>query len=278
MKARIGHIQYLNCFPLYYGLLSRQIPLVGELIKGTPAELNQMLRDNLLDLAPISSIEYARQADKLVLMPGIAVACDGPVGSIFLVSRHPLEELSQARIALTNTSATSQVLLKILLKNYLGYTPEYFTSPPKLGSMLLEADAALLIGDDALEAAYRHRPDLHIYDLGSMWKEYTGECMVFAVWAVNRVFAENNPELINEIKDTFAASMQYSLQHIDAAAEEATRFDIYDPEFIAHYLTTLKYDFTARYQQGLLRYYKEAHIIGELNKVPELEFLEVISG
>jgi len=275
MKARIGHIQYLNCYPLYYGLLSRQVPFVGELIKGTPAELNQMLRENSLDLAPISSIEYARQADNLLLMPGIAVACNGPVGSIYLVSRYPLNELAKARIALTNTSATSQVLLKVLMANYLGYTPEYFTSPPKLGAMLLEADAALLIGDDALEAAYRQRPDLHIYDLGSLWKEYTGECMVFAVWAIKRNFAEQNLALIGEIKDTFLASMQYSLQHLEEASQEAARYDIYDADYIAHYLTTLKYDFSAPFQKGLLRYYQEAHTIGELDRVPELEFVEV---
>lgn len=275
MKPRIGHIQYLNCFPLYYGLLSRQFPLVGELIKGTPAELNLMLRTNQLDLAPISSIEYARQADKLVLMPGIAVACNGPVGSIFLVSRKPLEELTNARIALTNTSATSQVLLKVLMSNYLGYHPEYFTSPPKLGSMLLEADAALLIGDDALEAAYRRPAGLYIYDLGNMWKEYTGECMVFAVWAINREFASQHRDLVAEIKNTFVASMHYSLEHLGDAALEASRYDIYDADYLANYLTTLKYDFDGPFQHGLLRYYQEAHAIGELDQVPNLEFVEV---
>jgi len=275
MKARIGHIQYLNCYPLYYGLLSRQISMAAELIKGTPAQLNQMLRNNLLDVAPISSIEYARQADKLILMPGLAVACNGPVGSIFLVSRLPIAELGRARIALTNTSATSQVLLKVLMANYFGYQPEYFASPPMLGAMLLEADAALLIGDEALEAAYRPRPGVYIYDLGELWKQYTGECMVFAVWAINRQFAEQNKPLISDIEKTFRASMQYSLDHLEAAAEDASRYDIYDPDYIARYLTTLKYDFTAPYQKGLLRYYQEAHSIGELEQVPALEFVEV---
>lgn len=274
MKARIGHIQYLNCYPLYYGLLSRHMSLAAELVKGTPAELNHMLREDQLDLAPISSIEYARQADRLVLMPGLAVACNGPVGSIYLVSRRKLDELNHARIALTNTSATSQVLLKVLMGNYLGYQVEYFTSPPKLGSMLMEADAALLIGDDAMEAAYRPRPGLHIYDLGELWKAYTGERMVFAVWAINRNFACNNRSLVSEIEKTFHASMQYSLEHLEEASQYASRFDIYDADYIARYLTTLKYDFSEPFQRGLVRYYQEAHSIGELEQVPKLEFVE----
>jgi chorismate dehydratase len=128
------------------------------------------------------------------------VSCDGAVMSILLFSKVPIEELNGRKVALTNTSATSQALLRILLNRKYHLSPEYFESPPELGSMLLEADAALLIGDDALRSNYRLKDRLYVYDLGQEWKDHTGEAMVFAVWAVRREFAQREREQLAGVR------------------------------------------------------------------------------
>lgn len=275
MRPRVGHIQFLNCFPLYYGLIEHRVLLDVDLLKGTPTELNRMLKENLLDLASISSIEYARNFRDLVLLPDISVSCDGEVMSILLFSKVPIEELDGKRVALTNTSATSQALLRILLSRRYRLNPNYFVSPPELGSMLLEADAALLIGDDALRSNYLLKDRLFVYDLGREWKDFTGQAMVFAVWAVRREFAQRNPRLLAAIKKALTQSMQFSLHNLEDVARKAAEWEVFTPDFLEQYFRSLKFDFDARQQEGLLTYYQEATNIGVLSEVPCLDFVEV---
>src|SRR6059058_6557711 len=136
-------------------------------VVGVPTELNRALLAGECDLAPISSIEYARHADRLRVLPRLCVSSEGAVDSIQLVSRLPLEHVRT--VAVTPESATSVVLTKVLL-------PEARHVP--LGE---PADAQLLIGDAALKIAFED-PTPH-YDLGRLWRERTGLPMVFAVWA-----------------------------------------------------------------------------------------------
>ena len=98
---RLGHIQFLNCLPLYYGLVKNDVLLDVDLVKADPADLATMLVDGELDVAPIPAIEYARHADELVLLPDIAISSDGEVQSILLLSKVPAEELGGGTVALT---------------------------------------------------------------------------------------------------------------------------------------------------------------------------------
>ncbi|HWR41958.1 menaquinone biosynthesis protein [Sporomusa sp.] len=275
MRPRVGHIQFINCLPLYYGLVKSHALWDVELIKGTPTELNRYLIEEKLDICPISSIEYARHWREFMMVPDIAVGSDGPVTSIFLVSKLPIHELDGKRIALTNTSATSQVLMKIILHDRYGINPICFESPPNLGAMLLEADAALLIGDPALQIHYQVPQGLYAYDLGLEWKQLTGLKMVFAVWAVRRSYAADNPEVAREVARVFIRSLRYSEKHIEQVAKDAARWETFSAEFLQEYFTTLQYGFDAGHQNGLLEYYRRAYALGYIAEIPQLDFLEV---
>lgn len=276
-RPRVGHIQFLNCLPLYYGLVKNGIILDVELTKGTPTELNRLLIDGKLDISPISAIEYAKNADKLALLPRLTVSSDGEVKSILLVSKVPAEELDGGTVALANTSRTSQALVKIILKDGYGADPEYFECPPDLGSMLLEADAALLIGDPALRALHEAR-DLRIYDLGSEWKSLTGRRTVYAVWGVRREYAAKNPDIVEEVYRGFLSSMAYSVANVGAIAKDASRWEPFDSAFLEDYFLSLKFDFDARYQEDFLFFLKRAKELGYIDEVPDLEFVDVSDG
>src|SRR5439155_2988497 len=86
--VKLGRISYVNMAPVFY-----RVDAEVEEVLGVPTELNRMLLDGELDTAPISSIEYARNADKLKLLPRLCVASEGAVESIQLVSRKPLEQV-----------------------------------------------------------------------------------------------------------------------------------------------------------------------------------------
>jgi len=275
VRARIGHIRFLNCFPVLYGLRALDALPDIELVQGTPAQLNRMLVSRELDLTPISSIQYARNAEDLLLVPGISISCDGRVMSILLFSKLPIAELGGKRIALTNVSATSHVLLRILMERKYKLEAEYAVTEPDLDFMLKEADAALLIGDDAMHSSQRANGELFVYDLGEEWKDYTGEPMVCAVWAVRRDFAETNLEEATFIQKALVSSVQYSLNRTQEVAQAAVNGSSFSAQFLEEYFSVLKFGFDAKLKQGLRRYYEEAHSIGALTGVPSLEFLEV---
>src|SRR5919206_1152277 len=112
-RPRVGHIQFLNCLPLYWGLVQSHALLDVELTKDTPDRLNDALVAGELDIGPISLVEYLRHADDLLLLPDIAVGSDGPVLSVNLVSQVPLAELAGRRVALGSTSRTSVLLTEM---------------------------------------------------------------------------------------------------------------------------------------------------------------------
>lgn len=275
MKLRVGHIQFMNCLPLYYGLLKNNVLCDIELTRGTPTELNRYLMEKQLDICPISSIEYARNHPDLLLLPNLSVSCDGPVKSIYLVSKVPIDQLHRRRIALADTSATSQLLLKIILKDRYAISPEYIEIAPHLPTMLQQADAALLIGDPALHIHYCPPEDLFVYDLGLEWKALTGFKMVFAVWAVQRNLAREKSEQVRGIYHAFRQSMAYSLEHIKQIAEDGACGSDFNAAFLQDYFTSLEFGFDAGHQQGLLEYYRRAKALGFINHVPKLDFLEV---
>lgn len=274
MRPRVGHIQFINCFPLFYGLIEKKFLLEIDLIKGNPTDLNRMLQENLLDLGPVSSIAYARNYRDYVIMPDISISADGEVKSIYLFSKVPVEELHGKKIALTNISATSQALLRILMARHYNIAPEYFQSAPELGAMLLEADAALLIGDDALRTRYKMEDKLFIYDLGQEWKNFTGLPMVFAVWAVRREFAEGRRDELRVIKETFADSIRLSLDQIYEVSAKASQWEDFDAGYLVDYFRKLSFDFDRRKQEGLLEFYRQANMQGLLDEVPPLQVVE----
>ncbi|PYO87023.1 MAG: hypothetical protein DMD58_15565, partial [Gemmatimonadetes bacterium] len=92
---RIGRIGYINCAPVY-GAIDRgivRLPHGGQLVTGTPVELNDLLAAGELSLSVISAIEYLRHSKDLVLLPELAISCDGPVRSVALFSRHEAGKL-----------------------------------------------------------------------------------------------------------------------------------------------------------------------------------------
>jgi chorismate dehydratase len=246
---RLGRISYANMAPVFFRL---GVPV--EEVVGVPTELNRLLLDGGVDLAPISSIAYARNADELRLLPRLCVSSEGAVDSIQLVSRTPPERL--ATIAVTPESATSVVLARVLF-------PDAEQVP--LGE---DAEATLLIGDAALRSAFED-PAPH-YDLGRLWTERTALPMVFAVWACAEPVAHGIPEL----EDELVASVRRARAEPEVLAHEAGERYGYPAGYLARYFNKLRYSFGPRERAGLHMFLELAHEVGELDEIPQLRFVE----
>ncbi|MEU6488207.1 menaquinone biosynthesis protein [Streptomyces sp. NPDC046887] len=252
-RPRVGHIQFLNCLPLYWGLARTGTLLDLELTKDTPEKLSEQLVRGDLDIGPVTLVEYLRHADELVAFPDLAVGCDGPVMSCVIVSQRPLTELDGAKVALGSTSRTSVRLAQLLLAERYEVAPDYFSCPPDLGTMMQEAEAAVLIGDAALRASLHDAPrlGLQVHDLGQLWKEWTGLPFVFAVWAVRRDYLAREPKTVRQVHEAFLASRDLSLEEVAKVAEQAARWEAFDAELLERYFTTLDFRFAAEQLAGV---------------------------
>src|SRR5918996_4457796 len=244
---RLGRISYVNMAPVFHRLNADV-----EEVSGVPTELNRLLLDGQLDIAPISSIEYARHASSLRILPRMCVSSEGAVESIQLVSRLPFPQIRS--IAVTPESATSVVLTKVLL-------PQVEHVP--LGE---EADARLLIGDAALRSAFED-PTPH-YDLGRLWLERTGLPMVFAVWAC----PDPAPAGVAELEHSLVASVRLARSEPERLARQASETYGYPAGHSARYFEKLRYRFGPRERAGLYTFLEMARDVGELEHVPELRF------
>ncbi|MEE4423946.1 MULTISPECIES: menaquinone biosynthetic enzyme MqnA/MqnD family protein [Streptomyces] len=255
-RPRVGHIQFLNCLPLYWGLARTGTLLDLDLSKDTPEKLSEQLIRGELDIAPVTLVEFLRAADDLVAFPDLAVGCDGPVMSCVIVSQKPLEQLDGGRVALGSTSRTSVRLAQLLLAEKIGVRPDYYTCPPDLGLMMQEADAAVLIGDAALRANLHDGPrlGLEVHDLGQMWKDWTGLPFVFAVWATRRAYLEREPDVVQEVHEAFLASRDLSLEEVGKVAEQAARWETFDEPVLERYFTTLDFRFGPDQLRGVTEF------------------------
>jgi len=266
----IGHFEFLNGYPLYYGLEKGEGWGCFNLVHGVPTTLNRLLLEGELDISPISSIEYAGNADKLLLFPRLSITSDGAVDSIRLISRVPMGEVRS--VALTGQSATSVVLLKILLSQMYGLQPVYSRLESSVAAALETNDAVLLIGDQALEACYQGTW-AHCRDLGSEWKELTGLPMVFALWAVSREFFASRADETFDIEERLLYSVDYCRSHWDEVVAAAAKVYPFDEKLLRSYFAKLRYDFTDEYRRGLEEFYRRAAEIGAIETAPRLEFI-----
>jgi chorismate dehydratase len=268
-RPRVGHIQFLNCLPIYWGLMRSGALIDVELRKDSPERLSAALVAGDLDIGPITLVEYLRHADELLILPDLAVGSDGPVLSVNMVATRPLTELDGARVALGSTSRTGVLLAQMLLAQRYGVRPDYFTCPPDLTQMLLEADAGVLIGDVALRARYE-APErgLTVTDLGEQWRDWTGLPMVFAVWAVRRDFAADHPGQVKEVHEAFLRSRDLCLAELDEVAEAAARWEPFDAATLASYFRALDFSLGGRQVAGLREFARRAAAAGAVPPLP----------
>lgn len=246
---RLGIVSYSNVAPLHWQLE----PWQGcQFVHGVPSELNAMLLAGEIDLTLISSVEFLRHRHRLKALPDFSISSLGAVQSVLLFHWQPWQELQDARIALTNHSATSIALLQFLLAEE-GFQPRYSTVTPNLTSMLQNYDAALIIGDAALAALYTppeiagKRP--FITDLGKKWYEKTALPFTFAVWATRDDKAPS-VQMVQELR----AARGRGIGNLQAIAQQEAPKLAVSAEFLQRYLHNFRYYLEQPDRDGLAHF------------------------
>jgi len=270
-KLNLGKIGFLNVFPIYYPLESGIVPHPFSIIPGVPSHLNGLISRGLLDISPVSSIEYARHADLYYVVPDLSISSFGEVKSVLLLSRFPVEQLSGKKILVSSQSHTSVGLLKILSKLRFGLEPVF---EPAAFSGLSETpelpDGFLAIGDEALRLK-RSGIFPHVLDLGTAWYDWTGFPFVFAVWVVRKMAVEEKNGHMESAIGALLASKRWGCKNIDHICVEAARAGLLGMEELREYYRCLRFDLNDMERKGLELFYSYLLRIGELERVPDLE-------
>ena len=174
-RLRVGAVSYLNSKPLVYGLGDRDRAI--DLVYDFPSQLADRLKRGELDVALIPSIEYLRNPGYRIVSDA-CIACQGPVLSVKLLSRRPMNRIET--LALDEGSRSSAVMVRVLLKARFALTPRLQLLHYGADITQVPSDSVLLIGDRAI-----HPPvDCYqeIWDLGEQWCQWSGLPFVFAMW------------------------------------------------------------------------------------------------
>lgn len=243
----LGQVDFINCLPINLPIDLGEIKINAKVINGVPSKLNDLILKNEIDIAPVSSYTYIQNKDKLTPIANMCIASNGPADSVLLFSKFSLEELSESKIALSNASATSNKLLEIILNEFLNLKCKFEISPNN-------ETAKLFIGDDALREYAKGPKDMFIYDLGSLWKKFTGLPMVFGIWVVRKDVVGAGLDLpliaekINEAKNVGLTTM------FDKVIKKAMDTILISRDFYRGYFEHLSYDFNEESKKGLEKF------------------------
>src|SRR6201988_381639 len=269
-RLRISAISYLNTAPLMWDFAHGLAPRNFDISYTLPSGCARALAEAVADIGIIPAAAYA-QIPGLQILPDVAIASRRAVRSILLVSRIPIERVRS--VALDTSSMTSVALTKVLLEKWLWGGRTFTAMEPYLEHMLARCDAALLIGDPALQV---DRSRYHTLDLAEEWIRYTGKPFVFAFWAVRGEALRDADPAVN-LAAVFRDSRDHGLevQNREQIVQEwAPRLGLRE-DSVRDYLTeNIHYQLDPGCLEGLRLFYKSAAEIGALPAAPELQFAE----
>lgn len=249
-RLRIGRIPYANLYPLFSMLERQEEASRYEFVEGVPSALNALLREGKIDISPSSSIEHLRHPDRYVVVPNHSVSSAGPVGSVFLFSRNPIEGLDGETVLATSQSETSVALLSIVLKIFRNLQCRVVPASGPLEEEISRHPAYLLIGDDALLGAgsYAH---LLRYDLGELWYRETGLPFTYALWLMRKDCCSGHTAGGSGFRESLDRAKDAALADLGAIARACPLNRLIRPERLIEYWQTISYDFSDRHRQGL---------------------------
>jgi chorismate dehydratase len=269
-SLRISAISFLNTAPLMWDFEHGDAGKDFSIDYTIPSACAAALAANQADIGIIPAFTYA-EIPELVILPNIAIASKDWVRSILLVSKKALEDVRT--VAADISSRTSVALTQVLFTKFFGGPRQLTPHPPRLEEMLHNHDAALLIGDPALQIPAN--PSYQLYDLAHIWRERTGLPFVFAFWAVRLDALQRKQEGL-DLKRVFAESRDHGLepQNLDLIAKKwSPRLGLSEADIRSYLTKNIHYYLDRENHAGLRLFLKYAHEIGLIPAVPELRFL-----
>jgi chorismate dehydratase len=267
---RISAISFLNTAPLMWDFEHGEAARYFAIEYTLPSACAAALAANQADIGIIPAVTYA-EIPGLVILPNIAIAAKDFVRSILLVSKKPIEQV--ATVATDTSSRTSVALLQVLFAKFFGGPRLLTPHAPQLDHMLRSHDAALLIGDAALEISVGK--EYFVYDLAHLWHERTGQPFVFAFWAVRLDSLDRTPRDLDLIR-VFQRSRDHGLEPASLrviAQQWSSKLKLSEADILTYLTENVHYYLDRQNHAGLQLFLRYAQEIGLVPAAPDLRFL-----
>ncbi len=251
--ARFGMVNFINTAPIYEIWKETVDPEMYTVIEEPPSVLNRMLASDSIDLGFVSSYEYCVRPERYRILRDLSISATGSVGSVFLFSHMPLEELDNKIVLLSNQSETSVYLVKIILEEYYHLKPMYIGGGVG-GEISKSCQAVLAIGDDALRLVSSGQY-AYQFDLGEMWHTLTGLPFVFSVCAVQENFCLTNARVVKTIQQTLVQCREEGRADLKRICQLVAPRIPMEVDSCYTYLEALEYDLSDRKIKALEKYY-----------------------
>jgi chorismate dehydratase len=276
-KLKLGSPLYINTLPLLF-YFPQNNPYF-EIILEVPKKLNQSLAKGEIHGSLSSSVFYAKNFRKYLILPDISISAVGEVKSVILYHKVPLEKLDNKKIGITPETESSFNLLRILLEEFIGIKPKYIELYKNWRTLTeeekKELSGYLAIGDEALILQFNNKnKSALITDLAELWLKYTHLPFVFALFIVRKDIAKKYK---NELKE-FCNNLYYArAQAFSNLREIVKKSHLNLPkEFLFNYLTHLEYDFSGLKQRAFITFCEYLLKMGLIKELPKLRFLEIL--
>jgi chorismate dehydratase len=235
-----------------------------ELVTDTaPARCGDLLALGEVEAALVPIIEYQR-IPGVQIVPGVCVGSHSAVRSVVLISKY--DDLKNVRkVGLDSSSRTSQALVKIIFREFLNCEPQWEISSPCVPDMLKDNDAALLIGDPAMNLAL---PNVHVFDLASVWRRFTDTGFVFAMWMARA----GAVEVVRQVD--FAGARDEGLEQVEKIISECETDMLLPRGEIRRYLTeNITFNVDSELEKGMRLYFELARKHGLIENSKPLQFI-----
>lgn len=266
MSLRSSRMRYVNDLPIYAAFDEGVVEYPGTLIADVPARLNAMMREGQLDMGPVSAYEYARDADRYVLLPDLCIGARDEIVSVLLISSLPPAVLEGVKIATTKESASGRYLLRILLERRYGVRAHFIEVDDPLAHARA-GEPAMVIGDAAIDAAFEFASE-HVYDLGTLWRDWTEEQSVTAVWVARREVFERRLDEVRACLHALTDAYSWGRANRGRVIALAQSLRPRPPGFYEIYYGKLNFTFHSAAQRGLAAYCRELCAIGAIETIP----------
>lgn len=267
---RISAISFLNTAPLMWDFEHGDAARDFAIEYTIPSACAAALAANQADIGIIPAVTYA-EIPGLVILPNIAIAAKDFVRSILLVSKKPIEQVET--VATDTSSRTSVALLQVLFAKFFGGARQLTPHVPQLDLMLHSHDAALLIGDAALEITVGK--EYFVYDLAHLWHERTGQPFVFAFWAVRLDSLDRAPRDLDLVK-VFQQSRDHGLEPANLrviAQQWSSKLKLSEADILTYLTENVHYYLDRQNHAGLQLFLRYSQEIGLIPAAPDLRFL-----
>lgn len=258
----IGLTDALVYLPLIYGIIHNLVRHDFRLSFGSIIENAIKLREGEIELGIISSLDYALKKETWRIVPNLCISSIQKIKHVQLFFKKGLKDIR--KVAVDKNAASEAILLKILMREKFLMSPDYIEMEPDLEKMLLNAEAALIVGESSLNYYRTHRNRL---DLNEEWLDMTGLPFVYAFWAGREILITSDD--LNVIQSSF----DLGIKNLEKLSKDYAQKHQEDWAFYHDFFTqNLSYSFSDQEKDGLNEFYNYAFFYGFTEFIPDLHF------